>query len=359
MYGRSDTEPDEVLEKKLKAQAAWIQTFRNISVYDAAGAYDGDRVCVVQYDVDFRRTDTLAPGIMYFYAERAADGGYIFLENLIKERVDYLEAELESPNVKSMIEDTDSRLKEALDSDSELALIYTSFRNGEIYKESNLDIDREQEVDLFLDPEDSILVEGATLPALEETADSADVAERGAVDDLLVVVAQAAPCLDGFGGRVDLLIIRRGLRRRDGGGLRRGRRLGVDPAGLGAFSGRSGRLDGDRGQGLLDGGLIDLGIGDHVLRDAVHPVERRRHVQPALAAGEGVGVPGADAVEEVAAHKRFDREFRELRQSALLAHRLGRAQREDQRDDAEGEEHREKGRGEPAAAGAEALVLLP
>ena len=153
MYGRSDTEPDEVLEKKLKAQAAWIQTFRNISVYDAAGAYDGDRVCVVQYDVDFRRTDTLAPGIMYFYAERAADGGYIFLENLIKERVDYLEAELESPNVKSMIEDTDSRLKEALDSDSELALIYTSFRNGEIYKESNLDIDREQEVDLLRRPQ--------------------------------------------------------------------------------------------------------------------------------------------------------------------------------------------------------------
>ena len=183
--------------------------------------------------------------------------------------------------------------------------------------------------------------------------------QRGAVDDLLVVVAQAAPGLDGFGGRVDLLIIRRGLRRRDGGGLRRGRRLGVDPAGLGAFGRRSGRLDGDRGQGLLDGGLIDLGIGDHVLRDAVHPVERRRHVQPALAAGEGIGVPGADAVEEVAVHERFDREFRELRQPALLAHRLGRAQREDQRDDAEGKEHREKGRGEPAAAGADPFVLLP
>lgn len=193
MYGRSDTEPDEVLEKKLKAQAAWIQTFRNISVYDAAGAYDGDRVCVVQYDVDFRRTDTLAPGIMYFYAERAADGGYIFLENLIKERVDYLEAELESPNVKSMIEDTDSRLKEALDSDSELALIYTSFRNGEIYKESNLDIDREQEVDLFLDPEDSILVEGATLPALEETADSADVAETAASEEETANEGEDAP----------------------------------------------------------------------------------------------------------------------------------------------------------------------
>ncbi len=183
MYGRNDTEPDEVLEKKLKAQAAWIQTFRNISVYDAPGVYEGDRVCIVQYDVDFRRTDTLAPGIMYFYAERAADGGYIFLENLIKERVGYLEAELKSQTVTSMVEDTDSRLKEALDSDSELALIYTSFRNGEIYKESNLDIDREQEVDLFLDPEDSILVEGATLPAVEESAESSGDTEAAVPEE--------------------------------------------------------------------------------------------------------------------------------------------------------------------------------
>ena len=185
MYGRSDTAADEALSQKLKAQAAWIQTFRNISVYDVAGVYDGDRFCVVQYDVDFRRTDTLAPGIMYFYAERSADGGYIFLENLVKERVDFVEAELKSPQTEAMISDTDSRLKEALDTDSELALIYTSFRNGEIYKEANLDMDREQEVDLFLDPEDSILVEGATLPAVEETIQdeaAPDAAETAAAD---------------------------------------------------------------------------------------------------------------------------------------------------------------------------------
>ena len=192
MYGRSDTAADEALSQKLKAQAAWIQTFRNISVYDAAGVYDGDRFCVVQYDVDFRRTDTLAPGIMYFYAERSADGGYIFLENLVKERVDFVEAELKSPQTEAMISDTDSRLKEALDTDSELALIYTSFRNGEIYKEANLDMDREQEVDLFLDPEDSILVEGATLPAVEETVQDEAAADTAAEESGTEAPAEAA-----------------------------------------------------------------------------------------------------------------------------------------------------------------------
>lgn len=194
MYGRTDTSPDPVLEQKLKAQAAWIQTFRNIAVWDVPGVSEGDRLCLVQYDVDFRRTDTLAPGIMYFYAERNAEGGYRFVENLMKDRVDFMDAQLKGQQALDMIEDTNTRLKAALDSDSELALIYTSFQNGEIYRESNLDMDREQEVDLFLDPADSILVEGVEIPqpaaeeseapAAEETAEpEPDAAETEAVPE--------------------------------------------------------------------------------------------------------------------------------------------------------------------------------
>jgi hypothetical protein len=101
------------------------------------------------------------------------------MENLLKDKMDYVQAELEDPSVSGMIQDTDSQLKEALDRDSTLALIYTSFRNGEIYKESRLEVDKEQEVDLFLDPEDSILIDkelyqglgiGQTSSAEEEAA---------------------------------------------------------------------------------------------------------------------------------------------------------------------------------------------
>ena len=202
MYGRSDTTPDTALEQKLKAQAAWIQTFRNINVWDVPGVHEGDRLCLVQYDVDFRRTDTLAPGIMYFYAERTADGSYRFVENLLKDRVDFMDQELEGEQASDMIADTDARLKEALDTDSELALIYTSFQNGEIYRESNLDMDREQQVDLFLDPADSILVEGVEIPnapqseevqAEAEAGDDSDVSvEEGGAEETAAPVPEAA-----------------------------------------------------------------------------------------------------------------------------------------------------------------------
>lgn len=177
LFGRNDTTEDPELAQKLKAQAAWIQTFRNITVWDVPGVHDNDRFCLVQYEVDFRRTDTLAPGVMYFYAERDAEGGYHFVENLMKDRVDFMEQELEGEQASDLIADTDARLKEALDSDSELALIYTSFQNGEIYRESNLDMDREQEVDLFLDPADSILIDGADLPQIVETQEPAQETE--------------------------------------------------------------------------------------------------------------------------------------------------------------------------------------
>ena len=198
MYGRSDTTADPALEQKLKAQAAWIQTFRNINVWDVPGVHEGDRLCLVQYDVDFRRTDTLAPGIMYFYAERTADGSYRFVENLLKDRVDFMDQELAGEQASDMIADTDARLKEALDTDSELALIYTSFQNGEIYRESNLDMDREQQVDLFLDPADSILVEGVEAPQTPQGGEAAPEGEAG--DDSNVSIeeggAEAEPAPD-------------------------------------------------------------------------------------------------------------------------------------------------------------------
>ena len=185
IFGRKDTAADPEFEKKLKAQASWIQGFQDIEVYDAPGAEKDERFCIVRYIIDFRRTDTLAPGIMYFYAKQQPEGEYTLMENLMKDKMDYVQAELEDPSVSSMIQDTDSRLKEALDRDSTLALIYTSFRNGEIYKESRLEVDKEQEVDLFLDPEDSILIDkelyqglgiGQTPGAEEEAAAEDEVA---------------------------------------------------------------------------------------------------------------------------------------------------------------------------------------
>ena len=169
--------------------------------------------------------------------------------------------------------------------------------------------------------------------------------QRSAVDDLFVVVAQAAPGLHRLGGRVDLLIIGCRLRCGDGRGLRR--QFAILPF-------RGGRGGGRRQREIFRlvrrGVHRELGIVDHIGRDAVEIVHARGHLQPDLAAWEGVGIPGADAVEKVAVKQRFGRQLRKLGQAALLPHGLGGAKRDDQGDQRQGKEHREEGRGHLAAA---------
>lgn len=170
LFGRTDTTANAALEKKLKAQASWIQSFNDITVYVADGMNENERFCIVTYIIDFRRTDTMAPGIMYFFAKRNDSGEYIIEEALLKDKLSYADTLLDTAFARDLIEDTDARLKEALNSNSTLSLIYTSFQNGEIYKESDLDVNADQQVDLFMNPEDSVLVDADTLKIIEEEA---------------------------------------------------------------------------------------------------------------------------------------------------------------------------------------------
>ncbi len=196
LFGRSDTSADEEFAEKLKAQADWIQGFQDIIVYSMPGTEDGEKLCLVTYVIDFRRTDAMAPGIMYLYAVRNGDG-YIFRENLLKDKVDYAEAALESETAQTLIQEVDDALKTSLDSNSTLALIYTSFQNGAIYDEADLDLD--QEVDVFIDPEDSILVDEDTLLIIAlEASEAAAIEASEAAQDVYATDA-ASPDQQGDG----------------------------------------------------------------------------------------------------------------------------------------------------------------
>ncbi|MDO4438844.1 MAG: hypothetical protein Q4B86_05305 [Eubacteriales bacterium] len=158
IFNKSLTQGKEEAKKELEAQRSWIQAFKDIQVYELPGLEKDARLLFITYNIDFRRTDTLAPGIMYCYAMKNADGEYIFAENLIKDQIDYVNEMLEREDVAELRRSINNSLSNALNGDSTLALIYTSFVNGEIYKEYDLDVDKEQEVDLFINPEDSDLV---------------------------------------------------------------------------------------------------------------------------------------------------------------------------------------------------------
>ncbi len=158
LFGRQNTAPDEELAEKLLCQKTWIQEYRDIHTYLFPGLEGDSRFAVITYTIDMRRTDADAPGVMYAYFTKDADGQYIFTENLNKERQDYIRAVLENEKAKALVDAQDEALRKALSENSNLALIYTSFLNGEIYRETDLDTDREQIVD-FSNPEDSILVD--------------------------------------------------------------------------------------------------------------------------------------------------------------------------------------------------------
>ena len=185
MFGRTDTSENDTFGKKLKAQAAWIQGFNDITVYSAEGLSENEIFCIATYVIDFRRTDAMAPGIMYFFVNKKDDGTYVLEEALIKEKLEYAERLLDTAFARGLIESTNNQLKEALDSNSTLSLIYTSFQNGEIYKESNLDVDADPDVDLFINPEDSILVDADTLKNIEaESAEQASIEASEGEDDV-------------------------------------------------------------------------------------------------------------------------------------------------------------------------------
>lgn len=177
LFGRTEDTGKEQLAQKLQAQASWIQSFDGIRVYTMPGLEEDERVCIIRYKINFRRTNTNAAGIMYCYMTRRSDGSWQILENPDSQRVKYLNEKLQDPDVIAMQDEVDSELRSALASDSDLALIYTSFLNGEIYNETAPDVNREQEVDLFLNPEDSDLV-GDMVFEIDSESDEAAGAEN-------------------------------------------------------------------------------------------------------------------------------------------------------------------------------------
>ncbi|MDO4265380.1 MAG: hypothetical protein Q4C63_02810 [Eubacteriales bacterium] len=163
LFGRTSDTGRPEMEKRLRAQASWIQSYDGITVYTMPGLDENSKLCLIRYKINFRRTDTNAPGIMYCYVTKQADGSYVIGEHLGSDIVQYINEKLQHPAVVSMQEEVDSELRTMLASDSSLALIYTSFMNGEIYNETAPDLNQEQEVNLFLNAEDSDLTGGLVI----------------------------------------------------------------------------------------------------------------------------------------------------------------------------------------------------
>ena len=160
LFGRDTavTPVDGEFAARLNAQKAWVRSFDDIAIYLLPGDNENEKLGIVTYKINFRRANAKAPCIMYFYAERGEDGSWTLRDDLVKGTREEIAEEFQKSGVQSFIDRNSEELRTALANDSSLALIYTSFMNGEIYSDYNLDPDREQQIDLFTDPQDSVLL---------------------------------------------------------------------------------------------------------------------------------------------------------------------------------------------------------
>ena len=90
----------------------------------------------VTFKVKYKRTDTLAPGLLWCYVVKNGDSGYIIRENVLGDEADYVARMNQTEDVKLLSSQINQQLREALESDTILASYYQEMRNGAIVYES-------------------------------------------------------------------------------------------------------------------------------------------------------------------------------------------------------------------------------
>ena len=141
-------EQRERLQKQLKTQSGYIESYDNIKTYAVPGIGENEKLIFLQYQVPFRRAKTPAPALMYCYMRVNEQNAFELVENKTPEQTKFIHAYIAThQDVQDLINAVDSQLLEALSSDSRLAVLYDAFQTGRIYTEDQASID--SEVSLF------------------------------------------------------------------------------------------------------------------------------------------------------------------------------------------------------------------
>lgn len=157
------------LQKKLKTQAGYIEAYQDIQQYAVDGLEKNTKLVFVTYNVKFRRTDTLAPGIMYCYVKVNDQNSFEIVENMSPEQTKFVNSYITNHSeVQELINATNSRLLEAISSDQRLAVIYDAIQSGRIYTDSQEEID--SEVSLISVETEAAVTEAETSAASDDDA---------------------------------------------------------------------------------------------------------------------------------------------------------------------------------------------
>lgn len=140
IFGKTEDGDLEKLRSELAYEAKVIEDYQDITCYTKPGLWeDSSYVVYVTYFVKYKKTDTLAPGLMWCYVVRQEDGSWIIRENVLGDEADHVAKCNQSEEVKALSSQVNEALKEALESDSILAGYYQDLRNGAMVQESDYD----------------------------------------------------------------------------------------------------------------------------------------------------------------------------------------------------------------------------
>ena len=150
LFGKSPEDPSlGQRQEELKAEAVYIEDYQDITCYTKPGLTENSYVVYVTYEVKFRRVDTLAPGLMWCYVVKADDGSCIIRENVVGDEADYVAKQNQTEDVRLLSAQVNESLRQAIESDTLLAGIYSDLRNGAVVASSKEDEGADSAVELI------------------------------------------------------------------------------------------------------------------------------------------------------------------------------------------------------------------
>ncbi len=138
----------EAQKTRMRSNSKYVTGFENIATYIKPGITSDTWLVYTTAEIQFRSVKNRAPMIMWCYVKKDADGNYLLTDsnNLPAEVLTYVDAAARSEEVRRLAADVNTRLKAALEEDSDLQQVY-----GILNSDSPLWVDDDPEPDLEIE----------------------------------------------------------------------------------------------------------------------------------------------------------------------------------------------------------------
>lgn len=126
LFGWTDTSGMESLRSQLQYDARYTEGYRNITCYTKPGLEEGTYLVFVSYDLKFKNSLTLAPGLLWNYVKTAEDGSLYLTDSagLTQDELDFVAEAEKMDEIVLLKTQIYAKLRLALEEDADLAESY-------------------------------------------------------------------------------------------------------------------------------------------------------------------------------------------------------------------------------------------